>query len=307
MSVTSGTLETRDLRLVQAIAQAGGATQAARHLHLSQSAVSHQLRGLEERLGVELFRRQGRRLCITSAGEKLVELAGQVLQPLLLAELELRRGSFRERPKLRMATQCYTAYHWLPGVLQALMTEHPEVELVLQGDVVGDAGELLRDDQVDVVLCVIPPNKGAFQSVALFRDELILAVPRGHALGRKKYVEGSDLADETLIQNNVSTLVRDHLKQVLFGEHGRVKRLLRLPVTEAVLDLVEAGMGVSILPGFTLGARAHRGDVQAVRLTRRGFPRNWSGVFRKQSRLEAPIRTLLSTLKRHGLPRPHER
>lgn len=307
MSVTSGTLETRDLRLVRAIAQSGGATQAAKQLHLSQSAVSHQLRGLEERLGVELFRRQGRRLCITSAGEKLVELAQQVLQPLLQAELELRRGAFRERPKLRVAAQCYTAYHWLPGALQALMTAHPEVELVLQGDVVGDAGELLREDQADVVLCVIPPRKGAFQSVALFRDELMLAVPRGHALARKKYVEGGDLSEETLIQNNVSTLVRDHMKQVLFGEHGRVKHLLRLPVTEAVLDLVAAGMGVSILPGFTLGARAQRGEVEAVRLTRRGFPRNWSGVFPKQSRLEAPIRTLLSTLKRHGLPRSHER
>ena len=202
MSMSSGTLETRDLRLVQAIAQAGGATQAAKHLHLSQSAVSHQLRGLEERLGVELFRREGRRLAITAAGEKLVELAQQVLLPLLQAELELRRGSFRERPKLRVATQCYTAYHWLPGALRALMTEHPEVELVLQGDVVGDANEQLRDDHTDLVLCVIPPRKGAYQRVTLFKDELMLAVPRGHALARKKYVEGTDLTDETLIQNN---------------------------------------------------------------------------------------------------------
>ena len=133
------------------------------------TAVSHQLRGLEERLGVELFRRDGRRLCITAAGEKLVELAQQVLLPLLQAELELRRGTFRERPKLRVSTQCYTAYHWLPGALQALRTNHPEVELVLQGDVVGDANEQLRDDHTDLVLCVIPPQKGAFQRVALFK------------------------------------------------------------------------------------------------------------------------------------------
>jgi len=300
--MSGGTLETRDLRLVQAIAQAGGATQAAKHLHLSQSAVSHQLRGLEERLGIELFRREGRRLRITAAGEKLVELAQQVLLPMLQTELLLRRGSLRERPKLRVATQCYTAYHWLPHALQALMTEHPEVELVLQGDVVGDASEQLRDDHADLVLCVIPPRKGVFQSVPLFKDELLLAVPRGHALARKKYVEGTDLADETLIQNNVSSLVRDHMKTVLFGQHGRVKHLLRLPATEAVLDLVQAGMGVSILPGFAFGARVQRGEVEAVPLTRRGFPRTWSGVFRKRTSLDAPIRTLLATLKRHGLP-----
>lgn len=304
-TANAGSLETRDLRLVQAIAEAGGATQAGKRLHLSQSAVSHQLRGLEERLGLELFRRQGRRLRITRAGQKLVDLAQQVLLPLLQAELELRRGAFRERPKLRVATQCYTAYHWLPKALQALMTEHPEVDLVLQSDIVGNADEHLQDDRCDLVLCVTPPSKGSFVRVPLFKDELVLAVPRGHALGRKKYVEGSDLSEETLIQNNVSALERERVKKVLFGEHGGVKRVLRLPVTEAVLDLVQAGMGVSILAGFTLTARVQRGELEAVRLTRRGFPRTWSGVFRKASPLDAPIRTLLGTLKRQGLPRQH--
>jgi LysR family transcriptional regulator for metE and metH len=303
--MNSGTLETRDLRLVQAIAQSGGATQAAKLLHLSQSAVSHQLRSLEERLGVELFRRQGGRLCITLAGEKLVEVAQQVLLPLLHTELELKRGGFRERPKLRVATQCYTAYHWLPKAVQALMAAHPEVELMLEGEVVGDAEEHLRDNRADVVLCVMPPSKGSFTRLPLFKDELVLAVPRGHALARKKYVEGSDLAEETLIQNQTSAQERERVKRLLFGEHGRVKHVLRLPVTEAVLDLVQAGMGVSILASFALGARIQRGELEAVRLTKGGLARTWSGVFPKSSALQGPIRTLLSTLKRYGLPRNH--
>jgi len=303
--MNSGSLETRDLRLVQAIAESGGATQAAKLLHLSQSAVSHQLRSLEERLGVELFRRQGGRLCITLAGEKLVELAQQVLLPLLRTELELKRGGFRERPKLRVATQCYTAYYWLPKALQALMAAHPEVELVLEGEIVGDAEEHLRDNRADVVLCVMPPAKSSFTRLPLFKDELVLAVPRGHALARKKYVEGSDLSEETLIQNQTSAQERERVKRLLFGEHGRVKHVLRLPVTEAVLDLVQAGMGVSILASFALGARIQRGELEAVRLTKGGLSRTWSGVFPKGSALQGPIRTLLATLKRYGVPRNH--
>jgi LysR family transcriptional regulator for metE and metH len=303
--VSAGSLETRDLRLVKAIAEAGGATRAAQQLHLSQSAVSHQLRGLEERLGLPLFRRQGRRLSITPAGQKLVELAHQVLLPLLQTELELKRGLLRERPQLRVSTQCYSAYHWLPLALQALATEHPEVELVLQSDAVGDAAEPLKGGHTDVVLCVKPPGKGVWTHVPLFKDQLVLAVPRGHALARKKFVEGSDLAEETLIQLNVSSLERDRVRKVLFGEHIMVRRVLRVPVTEAMLDLVQAGMGVSILPHFTLVSRIERGDLEAVRLTRRGFPRAWTGVFRKGSPLEGPIRTLLGTLKRRGLPRNH--
>ena len=303
--MVSGTLEARDLRLVQAIERAGGATQAAKQLSLSQSAVSHQLRGLEERLGQPLFRRQGRRLRITAAGQKLVELAEQVLQPMLQAELELRRGLLTERPKLRVSTQCYTAYHWLPRALQALAVEHPEVELVLQSDVVGNAEEPLKDERTDLVLCVTPPSKAAWSHVPLFKDELVLAVPRGHPLGRKKFVQGSDLAGETLIQTNVSALERDRVLKVLFNDQPTVRRVLRLPVTEAVLDLVQAGMGVSILAAFTLSQRLERGEIEAVRLTRRGFPRMWTGVFAKGSPLEAPIRTLLGTLRRQGLPRKH--
>ena len=125
------------------------------------------------------------------------------------------------------------------------------------------------------------------------------------ALGRKKFVCGSDLASETLIQTNVSALERDRVLKVLFGGQPNVLRVLRLPVTEAVLDLVQAGMGVSILAAFTLGQRLERGEIEAVRLTRHGFPRTWTGVFAKSSPLEAPIRTLLGTLRRQGLPRKH--
>jgi LysR family transcriptional regulator, regulator for metE and metH len=152
------------------------------------------------------------------------------------------------------------------------------------------------------VLCVTPPKKGGYDQVPLFKDELVLAVPRGHALSRKAYVEGKDLSGETLIQNNVSARERERVQKLLFREGQGVKRVLRLPVTEAVLDLVQAGLGVSILAGFTLKQRAARGDLAAVRLTRRGLLRTWTGVFRKGSSLEAPIRTLLGTLKRQGPP-----
>jgi LysR family transcriptional regulator for metE and metH len=296
-----GQLEARDLRLVQAIAEAGGATRAARRLHLSQSAVSHQLRGLEDRLGVALFRRDGRKLVITTAGQRLVELGSPVLAQLRQAEVELRRSSQQERTKLRLAAQCYTAYHWLPKALLALAAEHPEVELVLSNEVLGDAREAFGEDRVDLALCVQAPTRGSFKQVPLFKDELMLAVPRGHALARKPFIDGCDLANDTLIQTNVSSAERDRVLKVLFGNTPpKVGRVLRLPLAEAVLDLVQAGLGVSILPGFALRTRIARGEIQAVRLSRRGLPRSWTGVFRKQSPIAAPIHTLLAQLKIAG-------
>lgn len=298
MNMESGVLEARDLRLVRAISESGGATRAARRLHLSQSAVSHQLRGLEERLGVELFRRDGRKLAITPAGKRLVELSHQVLGPLLQAELELRRGTVRERAKLRVATQCYTAYHWLPRAVTALLSEHPDVDLSLVGDPLGDAAEALDEERIDLALCVAPPRRRDFSSVPLFKDELVLAVPRGHRLVGKRHADGRDFEGETLISNNISAVERERVKQLLFGaEDPKLTRVLRLPVAEAVLDLVQAGLGVAIVAGFTLNARLERGDLAAVRLTRHGISRQWCGVFRKATPLAPPIRTLLATLK----------
>jgi LysR family transcriptional regulator for metE and metH len=298
----SGVLEARDLRLVRAISESGGATRAARSLHLSQSAVSHQLRGLEERLGLDLFRRDGRKLTITPAGQRLVELSHHVLGSLLQAELELRRGAVTERTKLRVATQCYTAYHWLPRAVTALLSEHPDVDLSLFGEPLGDAAEALDDERVDLALCVTPPKKRDFTVVPLFEDELVLAVPRRHRLANKKYADGRDFEGETLISNNISTIERDRVKRLLFGgSDPKLLRVLRLPVAEAVLDLVEAGLGVAIVAGFTVRARLERGDLAAVRLTRPGISRQWSGVFRKGSPLARPIRTLLGTL-RSGAP-----
>jgi LysR family transcriptional regulator for metE and metH len=301
MHMHASTLETRDLRLVRALFETEGATRAAKQLHLSQSAVSHQLRNLEDRLAVELFRRDKRRLLITPAGRKLLELAEQVLGPMLKTELEIRRGTLTERPKLRVATQCYTSYHWLPQALLALGAAHPEVDLVLASEVLGDTRDPFEDERVDLALCVFPPKGGAFHREPLFNDEMLLAVPAQHRLAKKPHVTGSDLASETLIQTNVSSKARERVTKLLFGSAPpKVGRVLRLPVAEAVLDLVQAGLGVSILPGFSFASRVRRGDLGAVRLTRRGISRSWTGVYPKGTALDGPVRTLLDELKYHG-------
>lgn len=295
--MTAPNLDARDVHLVRAIVEAGGATGAAKRLNLSQSAVSHQLRGLEDRLGVKLFERLGKRLQVTEAGTRLVEVGQQVLAPLLQLELELKRSALKHRPKLRLGTQCNTAYHWLPKVLTTLMKEHAEVDLMLAGDAVGDANSALASGQLDLVLSVAGTVHSRFKQVPLFRDELVLIVPRGHALASKKYVEGQDLVNETLIIGNTSSVERRRVSKLVFGPRTAPARVLRVSVVEAIFELVHAGMGVSIQPTFALSGRLSRGELTAVPLTRTGIKRNWAGVFAKTSPLTAPIMTLLTALK----------
>src|SRR5262245_4907951 len=122
-------LELRHLHLVAAIAETGGVTAAAAKLHLTQSALSHQLRDAEGRLGTRLFHRTGRRMRLTPAGERLLRSARAILENLDRTEEEIRRGASTDVGPLRLTTQCHTVYHWLPGRLKIFSRSHPDVEV----------------------------------------------------------------------------------------------------------------------------------------------------------------------------------
>src|SRR5262245_52175995 len=122
-------LEVRHMKLVQAVAAHGSLTRAGGELHLTQSALSHQLRDIETRLGTALFLRVGKRMVLTPAGEQLLRSARDVLSLIGRAEEEVRRYAGTNGAVLRLSTECYTCYHWLPPLLQAYASAHPNVEV----------------------------------------------------------------------------------------------------------------------------------------------------------------------------------
>src|SRR5688572_25792992 len=110
-------LSLRHLRLVQEVAAAGTLTAAAKRLYLTQSALSHQLADLERQAGAPVFTRVGKRMVLTQAGQRILEVAGNTLQQVTELEQDLRRMAAGTRGQIRLTTQCYTSYHWLPLVL----------------------------------------------------------------------------------------------------------------------------------------------------------------------------------------------
>jgi molybdenum-dependent DNA-binding transcriptional regulator ModE len=124
-------LEIRHLKLVEAVAETGSVTRAGHRLHLTQSALSHQLRDAEEQLGVALFDRKNGRMRLTSAGEQLLETARMVLTELERAGSEIQRSNRPARGRLRISTQCHTAYHWFPPRLLLFQRKFPNVEVQL--------------------------------------------------------------------------------------------------------------------------------------------------------------------------------
>src|SRR5688500_16393016 len=118
-------LETRHLKLVHEIAEQGGVTRASKRLFLTQSAVSHQLLELERRLGTALFHRAGKRMVPTAAGQRVLTSARSTLEELERLEEELRRIAQGQEAVIRIATECYTCYHWLPSLLAKFHDRFP--------------------------------------------------------------------------------------------------------------------------------------------------------------------------------------
>src|SRR4051812_18423498 len=184
-------LEVRHLRLVLAIAGEGSVTRAAGKLHLSQSAVSHQLLDLERDLGARLFDRIGKRMVVTPSGTKLISGADKLLGDLAALQRDLQDLQSDTRIPLRVATSCYTSYHWLPKALVQFGKSHPRVDLTIVLEATRRAEPALAADEIDLAIITDPPRDPTWTATPLVSSELIAALsPKHPVFARKRAREG---------------------------------------------------------------------------------------------------------------------
>src|SRR5438132_436364 len=167
-------LEVRHLRLVEAVADVGSLTRAGDRLHLTQSALSHQLRDIESRLGAALFLRVGKRLVLTPAGERLLGSARDVLGRLQQTEQDIRDLGRDRAGVLRITTECYTCYHWLPPLLQRYRRTFPRVEVRIDVEATGRPLPMLLNGKLDLAIVSSPARDRRLVSRPLFEDELVV-------------------------------------------------------------------------------------------------------------------------------------
>ena len=270
-------LEVRHLRLVVAVAEHGTLTAAAEGLHLTQSALSHQLKDIEDRLEAPLFLRRNRRMIPTAAGQHLLDTSLSVLAELERAETALRDLGRTKQGLLRVATECYTCYHWLPPVLQQFTARCPGVDVRIDVDATSRPLAVLLAGKLDLALMLSPVRDRRLAATPLFRDELLVVVPAQHRFASQAYVRPSQLAEESMFM--YSPREDSYVFQRLLTPAGIVpRRLQQVQLTEAILELVRAGMGVSVMARWAVQPYLDRRTLTGVRLTQRGFYRDWTAV-----------------------------
>ncbi|HEX8695780.1 MAG TPA: LysR family transcriptional regulator [Longimicrobium sp.] len=271
-------LSLRDLELVAAITDEGSVTRAAQKLYVTQSAASHQLRKLERRVGTALFQRSGRKMTPTPAGARLTEAARETLAGLKRAEEDVKRLVAGRAAVLRISTECYTCYHWLPPVLAALQERFPAVEVHIVAEATRRPVPALLAGKLDLAIVSTPVRDRRLRAFPLFDDELVVVVAPGHPKAWDDFFAAEDFAGEHLITYDLDERDSTVLSEVLRPAGVRPARWTRMQLTEAILELVKAGMGITVLARWAAAPLVESGAVRALPLTAHGFRRRWRAL-----------------------------
>lgn len=292
-------IEVRHLRIVDWVSRTGSVSRAAERLHLTQPAVSHALRDLEDRLGVTLYERQTRRMVATAEGQRLLESAGRILDELRGLEHEL--GEFREghRGLIRLSTGCYTCYYWLPRLLAAFSESWPGVDVELRPEATDDPLAALLSGQLDVAVVQGSVDDPRLASERLFDDELVVATAPCHRFARRPFVAAADFEGEVVVIH--SRPETTYLLSDVLGPAGVAPaRVLQLRLTQAVVEAVAAGLGVTAAARWVVEPQLREGRLAAVRLGRDGVRREWRVVWPRSRRRAKPLEELVGLLKREA-------
>lgn len=272
-------LEVRHLKLIQAIAEEGSVTGAGGRLHLTQSALSHQLRDIEGRLGAPLFLRLKKKMALTPAGERLLKSARTVLDHLKVTEEEIRRLGADTEGVLRIAVECYTCYHWLPSLLtmRSFREKYRRVEVRIVAEATRRPLDWLLDGKLDLAIVSGAPRDRRLQQRPLFQDELVAVMRPDHPLAARPYLRPLDFAEQHLLI--YSTPEENTVMQRVLLPAGIVPaKVTQVQLTEAIVELVKAGLGISVLATWAVAPHVESGALAARPLTRKGLRRQWSAA-----------------------------
>ncbi len=263
-------LEIRHLETLCAIRDAGSLQEAAERLHVTQSALSHQLRDLEVRLKTPLLNRRTRPARLTTAALRIVALADTVLPQVKATERDLQRLAAGRTGRLHLAIECHSCFQWLMPALDSFRRDWPDVELDLSAAFsFAPLPALLRGD-LDVVITSDPQPMDAIEYIPLFRYEVVLAVAAANPLAQHKYIEPHQLADQVLITYPVERQRLDVFTAFLDPADVEPAIIRRAELTPIIAQLVASQRGVAALPNWALTEYLNQGLLTICRLGEQG-------------------------------------
>lgn len=265
------TIERIHLEIIRSIDQLGSVTAAAESLYVTQPAISHSIRKLEDALGLKIWNREGRSLRLTQGGEHLLSVANRLLPQFERAEQQLQHFAQGERGTLRIGMECHPCYQWLLKIAAPFLEAWPDVDLdVIQKFQFGGI-EALYGHDIDILVTPDPLKKQGLFFEPVFDYEQVLVVGKDHPLRKAKHVEPEQLVEETLITYPVSVDRLDIYSLFLTPAGVIPKRHKLIETTDIILQMIACGRGVGALPRWLVKEQQARFEIFPVRLGKTGI------------------------------------
>ncbi len=237
-----------DLRLITYLAESGSLSAAARRMHRSLAAVSARVQNLEDRAGMRFFTRGARGVTATPAGEAMLHHART-----MLSQAERLRGDLRQyarglRAHVRIFANTTAVSDFLPETLSRFLTTHPDVDIDLQERLNADIMRAVRDGTTDLGIVAGLVESEGLRAIHFSTDRLVLVVPRGHRLAKNKRIAFRDTLDEDHVGMHDGSTLHSFLSRVVEGTGRPYRQRIRLHGFDAMCRMIEAGVGIGVLP-----------------------------------------------------------
>ncbi|SLN61811.1 HTH-type transcriptional regulator CysB [Pseudoruegeria aquimaris] len=273
-------LEFRHLRTIKAIHEAGGLARAAELLHITQSALSHQIKGLEDQAGVELFIRRSKPMRLSPAGMKLLRLAEKILPEIEALEQDFAGLQSGRSGRLHIAIECHACFEWLFPVLEEFRKAWPDVDVDIRPGLAFDALPALQKEDVDLVVSSDPEKLDGVEFSPLFDYEPVFVASAQNPLAQKPFVVAEDFREETLITYPVDRSRLDVFTELLTPAKVEPKAIRQAELTAVILLLVASNRGVAVLPDWVVREVKYNSDYVTRPITEHGLTKRLYAAIR---------------------------
>lgn len=245
-------IDLRHLRTLRAIHQSGGLARAAEMLNTTQSALSHQVKGIEEQAGVELFVRRARPMRLSAAGLRMLRAAERILPEIDALEEEFRALRSGKTGRLHITLECHACFDWLFPVLEQFRHAWPEVDVDIRAGLAFDALPALDREEVDLVISSNPVDQAGLTFNPLFDYHPTFVASKDNPLAAKPMIGAEDFRDQVLITYPVGRDRLDVFTELLTPARVEPRAQRTAELTAVILMLVGSNRGVSVLPDWVL-------------------------------------------------------
>lgn len=292
-------MELKYFKLIATIVAEGSLAKAAAKLFLTPSALSHQLKEIESQLNAKVFHRINKNLILTDIGKLLLESSTIILPEVERVTNEITKQVKGESGIIRLGTECNTCYHWLPPILKLHQAEFPNVEFRLETNGTIAPLELLLNGKIDLAIVYRKDNDKNIEFTELFTDDVVALIPVNHPLAKKSYLRPADFEKETYITHSKELQESIFFEQFLRPQNIVPQKVMFIQLTEAVLEMINAGLGISVMAKWLIEPYIDSTKIKMVRIGREGLKRKWYLATLKKELQSMPLTRFVEILKEH--------